>query len=43
MEKHFVTFYSPGTFVSECTSREMDKGGWYRCRPYTFVTVDITL
>jgi hypothetical protein len=26
MEKHFVNFYSPGTFVSECTSKEID--GW---------------
>ena len=24
MKKHFVTFYSPGTFVSEYTSKEID-------------------
>lgn len=24
MEKHFVTFYSPGTFVSETTERSID-------------------
>ena len=24
MKKHFVTFYSPGTFVSESTSKEID-------------------
>lgn len=25
IEKHFVTFYSPGTFVPECTTRPIDK------------------
>lgn len=24
MQKHFVTFYSPGTFVSETTTKEID-------------------
>lgn len=24
MEKHYVSFYSPGTFISECTSKEID-------------------
>lgn len=24
MQKHFVTFYSPGSFVSESTSKEID-------------------
>lgn len=27
MLKHFVTFYSPGTFVHETTTKEID--GWY--------------
>jgi len=25
MQKHYVTFYSPGSFVSETTVKEIDK------------------